>query len=85
MNKLFPLVAPLDMDTDPPENSAPMINSDLMIVDWEDIFCSLPRYCGKDLHGMMDTDSSETYGHSRSGILYVSDCGSGPPMVGYGR
>ena len=27
----------LDMDTDPPENSAPMINSDLMIVDWEDI------------------------------------------------
>ena len=31
----------LDMDTDPPENSAPMIKSDLMIVDWEDIFCSL--------------------------------------------
>ena len=27
----------LDMDTDPPESSAPMINSDLMIVDWEDI------------------------------------------------
>ena len=49
----------LDLDTDPPENSAPMITSDLMIVDWEDIFCSRPRYCGKDLHGMMDTVSSE--------------------------
>ena len=24
-----------DMDTDPPENSAPMIDSDLMIVNWE--------------------------------------------------
>ena len=36
--------ATLDMDTDPPESSALMINSDLMIVDWEDIFCSRPRY-----------------------------------------
>ena len=27
-------------------------------MDWEDIFCSRPRYCGKDLHDMIDTDSS---------------------------
>ena len=25
-----------DIDTDLPENSAPMMNSDLIIVDWED-------------------------------------------------
>ena len=49
----------LDMDTYPPESSAPMINSDLMIVDWEDIFCSRPRYGGQDWHDMIDTDSSE--------------------------
>ena len=49
----------LDMDTDPPENSALMIDSDLMIVDWKDIFYRRPRYCGKDLHDMMNTDSSE--------------------------
>ena len=47
------------MDTDRPENSAPMIDSDLMIVDWEDIVYHRPRYCGKDLHDMMNTDSSE--------------------------
>ena len=47
------------MDTDPPESSAPMINSDLMIVDWEDIFCSRPRYGGQDWQDMIDTDSSD--------------------------
>ena len=49
----------LDMDTDPPESSALMIYSDLMIVDWEDIFCSRPRYGGQDWHDMIDTDSSD--------------------------
>ena len=49
----------LDMHTDPPESSAPMINLDLMIVDWEDIFCSRPGYGGQDWHDMTDTDSSE--------------------------
>ena len=49
----------LNMDTDPLENSAPMIDSDLMIVDWEDIFYRRPRYCEKDWHDMMNTDSSE--------------------------
>ena len=48
-----------DMDTDPPESLAPMIDSDLMIVEWEDIFYRRPRYCGGDLHDMMNTDSSE--------------------------
>ena len=48
-----------DMDTDPPESSAPMIDSDLMVVDWEDILYRRPRYCGRDLHDMMNTDSSE--------------------------
>ena len=68
----------LDMDTDPPENSAPMINSDLMIVDWEDIFCSRPRYCGKDLHGMMDTDMCRTVAqnHRRSDADDNSDTDS---------
>ena len=42
------------------QSSAPMINSDLMIVDWEDIFCSRPRYGGQDWHDMIDTDSSDT-------------------------
>ena len=61
-----------DMDTDPPENSAPMIDSDLMVVDWEDIFYRRPRYCGGDLHDMMDTDrfhpdvwKQMDYAHSR--------------------
>ena len=49
----------MDMDADPPESSTPMINSDLMVVDWEDIFCGRPRYGGQDWHAMMDTDSSD--------------------------
>ena len=36
-----------------------MIDSDLMVVDWEDIFCSRPRYGGQDGHDMIDTDSSD--------------------------
>ena len=49
----------MDMDADPLESSAPMINSDLMIVDWENIFCDRPRYGGQDGHDMIDTDSSD--------------------------
>ena len=49
----------MDMDADPPESSAMMINSDLMVVDWEDIFCGRARYRGKDWHDMIDTDSSD--------------------------
>ena len=48
----------MDMDADPPESSAPMINSDLMVVDWDDIFCGRPRYGGQDWYDMIDTDSS---------------------------
>ena len=36
-----------------------MINSDLMVVDWDDIFCGRPRYGGQDWHDMIDTDSSD--------------------------
>ena len=60
------------MDTDPPENSAPIIDSDLMVVDWEDIFYRRPGYCGGDLHDIMDTDRFDPdvwkrmdYAHSR--------------------
>ena len=79
----------LDMDTDPPGSSAPMITSDLMVVDWEDRICGRPRYSGQDGHDMIDADSSdpnvrETNGHGRPGV-YVSDCGSGPTMVRYRR
>ena len=49
----------MDMDTDPPECSAPMITSDLMVVDWEDINCGRPRYGSQDGHDMIDTDSSD--------------------------
>ena len=44
---------PMDMDADPPESSV------LMVVDWEDMFCSRPRYGGEDVHDMIDTDSSD--------------------------
>ena len=61
-------------------------------MDWEDIFCSRPRYRGKDLHDMIDTDSSEPDVRKRMDTAdlvymwpYVSDCGSGSPMVEYGR
>ena len=53
------LLIGLHMDADPPESSALMINSDLMVVDWEDILCGWPRYSGPDWHDMMDTDSSD--------------------------
>ena len=36
-----------------------MINSDLIIVDWEDIFCGRPRYGGQDGHDMINMDSSD--------------------------
>ena len=49
----------MDMDADPLESSAPMITSDLMVVDWEDIICGRPRYGGQDGHVMIDTDSSD--------------------------
>ena len=49
----------MDMDADPPESSVLMINSDLMVVDWEDIFCGRPRYGGQDWHDMIYTDSSD--------------------------
>ena len=49
----------MDMDADPPESSAPMITSDLMVVDWEDIFCGWPRYGGQDGHDMIDMDISD--------------------------
>ena len=61
-----------DMDTDPPENSAPRIDSDLMVVDWEDISYRRPGYCGGDLLVTMDTDEFDPdvwkqmdYAHSR--------------------
>ena len=59
-----------DMDTYPSENSAPMIDSDLMVVNWEDILYRRPGYCGGDLHDMMDTDRFDVwkqmdYAHSR--------------------
>ena len=56
----------MDMDADPPESSALMINSDLMVVDWEDIFCGRPRYGGQDWHDMIDTDSSDPNDRKRN-------------------
>ena len=49
----------MNMDADPPESSAPMMNSDLMVVDWEDILCGRPRYGGQDGHDMIDMDNSD--------------------------
>ena len=48
-----------NIDTDPPENSAPMIDSDLSIVNWEDRFYRQSGCCGRDSQDIMNTDSSE--------------------------
>ena len=41
------------------ESSAPMIDSDLSIVNWEDRFYRRSGYGGGDSHDVMNTDSSE--------------------------
>ena len=74
------------MDADPSENSAPRIDSDLMVVDWEDISYRRPGYCGGDLHVTMDTDGFDPdvwkrmhYAHScpdggeTHSITYIAD------------
>ena len=61
-----------DMDTDPSESSAPRIDLDLTVVDWEGISDRRPGYCGGDLHITMDMDGFDPdvwkrmdYAHSR--------------------
>ena len=51
--------ATFDMDTDPSKSSAPMIDSDLSIVNWEDRFYRQSGCCGGDSQDIMNTDSSE--------------------------
>ena len=51
--------ATFDMNTNLPESSAPMIDSDLSIVNWEDRFYCRSGYGGGDSHVLMNTDSSE--------------------------
>ena len=57
---------PMDMDADPLESSAPMMNSDLMIMDWEDIICGRPRYGGQDGHDMTRTVSIIMFGNDHN-------------------
>ena len=48
-----------DMNTNLPESSTPMIDSDLSIENWEDGYCRRLGYVGEVSHDLLKTDSSE--------------------------